>query len=62
LRRYAAAGVPHYWLLVPQSRSLEAYRLAEAGYKLTGIFGPGSTVRPDLFPGLEILIDDLWAV
>src|SRR5437899_2329842 len=26
MRRFAAAGVPHYWIVVPETRSLEAYR------------------------------------
>jgi Uma2 family endonuclease len=61
MRRYAAAGVPHYWIVDPSTRSLEAYRLGESGYELIGVFGPGSIFRPALFPSLEILIDDLWA-
>ncbi|MBI2911713.1 MAG: Uma2 family endonuclease [Chloroflexi bacterium] len=61
MRRYAAAGVPHYWLLDPRSRSLEPYRLTERGYEREGTFGPGSTFHPDLFPGLAISIDDLWS-
>ncbi len=61
MRRYAAAGVPHYWIVDPRTRALEAYRLAERGYELIGTYGPGSTFRPELFPGLEIPFDDLWA-
>lgn len=61
MRRYAAAGVPHYWLLNLKARSLEPYRLGERGYESLGTFGPGSVFRPELFPGLEIAIDDLWA-
>jgi Uma2 family endonuclease len=61
LRRYAASGVPHYWIVDPRSRELEARRLTEHGYELTGKFGPGSVFRPDLFPDLEIPIDELWA-
>jgi Uma2 family endonuclease len=60
MRRYAAAGIPHYWQLDPRTDSLEAYRLGEQGYQLVGRFGPGSLFRPELFPGLEIPIDDLW--
>ena len=60
LRRYAAAGVPHYWLLAPRTRSLETYVLTDAGYELTETYGPGTTFSPDLFPGLEIPIDALW--
>lgn len=61
MRRYAAAGVPHYWILDPEARTLEAYRLGEQGYERTGIYGPGDIFRPELFPGLEIPIEDLWA-
>jgi Uma2 family endonuclease len=60
MRRYAAAGVPHYWQLDPTTDSLEAYRLTEQGYELVGRYGPGALFRPELFPGLEIPIDDLW--
>ena len=61
LRRYAAAGVPHYWILDPVARALEPYRLGEHGYEPIGRYGPGSVFRPELFPGLEIPIDELWA-
>jgi Uma2 family endonuclease len=60
-RRYAAGGVPHYWIVDPTTRTLEARRLAEAGYILTGTFGPADIFRPELFSGLEIPIADLWA-
>ncbi len=61
MKRYAAAGVPHYWILVPRERALEAYVLGEQGYELTGVYGPGSTFRPELFPGLEVPVDELWS-
>jgi Uma2 family endonuclease len=60
MKRYAAAGIPHYWIVDPRARTLQAYRLAEHGYELLGNYGPGSVFRPELFPGLEIPIDDLW--
>ena len=59
-RRYAEAGIPHYWIVDPTTRALEAYRLGEPGYELTGTYSPGSVFRPELFPGLEIPIDTLW--
>jgi Uma2 family endonuclease len=60
MRRYAAAGVPHYWLLNPQMKSIEPFLLGDAGYEPAGIFGPGTVFRPSLFPGLEIPVDSLW--
>jgi Uma2 family endonuclease len=60
MRRYAAAGILHYWLLNPANSSLEVYRLSEGRYQLVGIYRPGSVFQPELFPGLEIRIDDIW--
>ena len=60
MRRFAAAGVPHYWIIAPETRSLEAYRLGEHDYEHTGTYGPRDIFRPDLFPGLEIPMADLW--
>jgi Uma2 family endonuclease len=60
LRRYAAAGVAHYWLLDLNARALEAYVMGDAGYALAGTYGPGAVFRPALFPGLEIPTDTLW--
>jgi Uma2 family endonuclease len=61
MAQYAAAGVPHYWLLAGRTSSLEAYRLGAEGYELVGIYGPEDTFRPELFPGLEIRIADVWS-
>jgi Uma2 family endonuclease len=61
MRRYALAGIPHYWIVDPRTHALHDYRLTERGYELTGTHRPGTTFRPELFPGLEIPIDDLWA-
>ena len=60
LRRYAAAGVTHYWLLAPTTLTLEAYVLTDAGYELTGSYGPDAVFSPGLFPGLDIAVDALW--
>lgn len=60
MRRYAAAGIPHYWILDPRTRTVEPYRLSIGGYERLPVVGPGGIFRPDLFPGLEIPVDDLW--
>ncbi len=61
MRLYAAAGIPSYWLLDPQTGAVEPYRLSAGGYESEGIYRPGSVYRPSLFPGLELPIADLWA-
>ena len=61
MRRYAASGVPHYWLLDLEAPALETYRLGADGYILTGKYGRGDIFRPEIFPGLEINMDEIWA-
>ncbi len=46
---------------MPETRTLEDLVLVDGGYELRGTYGPGTVFRPELFPGLEIPIDDLWS-
>jgi Uma2 family endonuclease len=59
LRRYAAAGVPHYWILDTDGPRIEERVLGDGGYRQVGTFGPGEVFRPMLFPGLEIPLDEI---
>jgi Uma2 family endonuclease len=59
LRRYAAAGVRHYWILDTDGPRIEERVLGEDGYRLVGTFGPGEVFCPTLFPGLEIPMDEI---
>lgn len=61
MQAYADAGVPHYWLLDPRRKSLEAFRLGEAGYERTGVYEAEDVFSPELFPGLTIPIRALWS-
>jgi len=60
MRKYASAGIPHYWIVDPRRHMLEPYRLVNGEYELIGTYGAGDVFRPELFPGLEIPIDELW--
>jgi Uma2 family endonuclease len=59
LRRYASAGVPHYWILDTDGPTIEERVFGEDGYQLIGTFGPGQVFRPTIFPGLEIPLDEI---
>lgn len=61
MRRYAAAGVPHYWMLNYRNPLLETHRLGAVGYELTGTYRLSDTFRPELFPGLEIAVAEIFA-
>jgi Uma2 family endonuclease len=59
-QRYAAHGVPHYWIVDPEARRLECFRLGEGHYALQAA-GTGNDVVevPDL-PALGIPLATLW--
>lgn len=57
---YARYEGPHYWLVDPDERSLEAYELAEGSYRLAASFTGDAPFSPSLFPGLTIELRRLW--
>lgn len=56
---YRQAGVAHYWIIDPNRRTIEAWRL-EAGNYVPAGRGQGAGVRLPPFPALEIPIEQLW--
>jgi Uma2 family endonuclease len=60
LRWYAALGIPEYWLVDPEARTLERLVLHDAVYAIAGSLEEGETFRPDSFVGLEIPLAKLW--
>jgi Uma2 family endonuclease len=61
LQLYARHGVPHYWIVDPDQRSIEAYRLVPEGYE------PGARARGDEtwstepFADLAVPLALIWA-
>jgi Uma2 family endonuclease len=58
---YAKHRVPHYWLVDPDQRTLEAYELVIDHYDLIASARDAEVFAPSLFPGLSIQLSDLWA-
>ncbi len=59
-QRYAALGVPHYWIVDPEARTMDCYRLESARYVLRASGrGQESITVPD-FPDLTIPLSALW--
>lgn len=59
-RRYAALGVPHYWIVDPDARTLECFALEGDSYRLHASASGGETLAAPAFAGLTIPLADLW--
>lgn len=60
LNAYARRGVPHYWLVDPEVRTVEAFELSEGSYRLAAAVGGDDAFRPALFPELVVSLRELW--
>lgn len=54
LERYRHFGVPHYWIVDPENRSIEVWQLS-AGASEPAVHGPGDSVTWDPGVGPEAL-------
>jgi len=59
-QRFAALGVPHYWLADPSTRILECFLSPKAAYQLVAAFGPGDVFAHPDFAGLQFPLAPLW--
>jgi Uma2 family endonuclease len=57
---YAEFGVPNYWLLDAQERTLECLVLKSSSYRLDQAGRFKDVLKPSLFPGLIIKLADIW--
>jgi Uma2 family endonuclease len=57
---YAAAGVPHLWLVNPTARTVEVYRLADGRWLLLATHEGAQRVRAEPFEAVELDLAPLW--
>ncbi len=59
-KQYALYGVPEFWLIDPEGKTVEILRLKEGGYELASRLVFGDTLTSPLFSGLSLPIASLW--
>lgn len=59
LNNYFVSGVPWYWIIDPDSLTLEEYQAEANGYLRTASIEPGQIFRPKNFPSLEVNLQEL---
>lgn len=59
-RRYAARDVVHFWIVDPDARTLECYRLVDGIYRLEASGSAAADVTVPGFPGLIVPLAGLW--
>ena len=57
---YANYGVKEYWLVDPETDSVQVLQLADADFADCGTFRSGSSLTTPLLPGLELLVSDVF--
>jgi Uma2 family endonuclease len=58
---YARNGVPEYWIVDPEGRSIEVLRLQRGAYDLVRRFRAPETLATQALPGLELPLGDVFA-
>ena len=56
---YRRSGVPNLWLLEPEDETVEVYEL-HAQYELVGTYGVVAYLSTPLFPGEQVVVDQLF--
>lgn len=58
--QYAALGVPEYWLLDPDAKTVTVLTLETDGYQAVGTFSGSESIQSPELTGLSITVDQLF--
>jgi Uma2 family endonuclease len=60
-QEYARAGIPEYWIVAPQEKTIEVYQLRTRQYRLDRTLDIDDTLTSTQLPGFELALADLFA-
>jgi Uma2 family endonuclease len=60
-RVYAEYGVPECWLIEPQSKTVQIFRLRGSEYEIAEVLGFNGTLTSPLLPGFSLPVSSLWS-
>jgi Uma2 family endonuclease len=60
LQIYAREGVPHLWLLNPDARTLEVFRLQGDEWVVSAVYTGETPMRAEPFEAMELDLKTLW--
>lgn len=58
---YAAAGIPEYWMIDPQERTITVLTAVRKKYRVHGEFTSGSRATSVLFPDFQLDVDAVFS-
>lgn len=59
-RLYARYGIREFWVVDPESRTLEVLSLSEGEFVSRGVFGEVDLVSSSVLPGLRLRVSDVF--
>lgn len=59
---YARAGIPEYWIVDPENRTITVLVLDGAAYRVHGEFDVSATATSALLSGFSVVVRDVFAV
>jgi Uma2 family endonuclease len=60
MAKYLRFEVPYVWLLDPNNKTLEVFRLESGRWVVLGIYADDDKVRAEPFQEIQIDLADLW--
>lgn len=58
---YAQAGIPEYWMVDTDAKTIDVYRLNQAAYELNRHYSLGDQLASEQLPGFELNLIDVFA-